>query len=60
MSRDELPQLLSMAPPRAGSSCAYLSSSILYVGLSRLPGRLRGEPSEHGIVGVFAGNLRTL
>jgi hypothetical protein len=44
----------SMAPPRAGSICAYLSLSALSVRLSHLHGRPEGEPSEHGIIKVSA------
>jgi hypothetical protein len=60
MPRDELPRPQSTAPPRAGSTCVYLSSCALTVRLSRLPGRLKGEPSGCGIVEVFVGISLTL
>jgi hypothetical protein len=55
MPKVGLPQPPSTTPPRAGSTCAYLSSPTLGARLSRLPGRPGGEPSERGISRASAG-----
>jgi hypothetical protein len=53
MPRVGLPQPLTTAPPRVGSTCVYLSLSALGVKLDRLHGRPRGEPSRCGIAEAF-------
>jgi hypothetical protein len=60
MSWVGLPRLPSMAPPRVETTCAYLSLSTLIIKLGRLPGKLGGEPSMHGTVGVSIGTRLTL
>jgi ribosomal protein L15 len=48
-------QPLGMAPPKAGTTCAYLSWSTPTVRLSHLPGKLGSEPFMRCITGVSVG-----
>jgi hypothetical protein len=43
-------QLPSKVPPRVGTTCAYLSWFVSIIEPNHLPGRLGGEPCEHGII----------
>jgi hypothetical protein len=52
-------QLLSM-PPRAGTTCAFLSWFVSVVELNRLPGKPWDEACVCGTVGVLVGIQQTL
>jgi hypothetical protein len=51
MPRVGVLQLPSKVPPRAGTSCAYLSWFVSTVELNHLPGKPGGEPCVCGTVG---------
>jgi hypothetical protein len=52
-------QLLSMAPPRVGTTYAYRSLFAPVVELNRLHGKPRDKPCTHGIVVVLVGTRLT-
>jgi hypothetical protein len=60
MPQVEVPRLQSMAPPRAGTTYAYLSWYVLIAKLNRLPGKPRDEPCMHGTIVVPIGIQLTL
>jgi hypothetical protein len=49
-----------MAPPKVGTTCAYVSLPAFVVTLCRLPGKLGGEPFMRGTVRVSVGTRPTL
>jgi hypothetical protein len=47
--------LPSMAPPKAGTTCAYLSWSVFFVELNPIPREPMDEPCVRGVIIVHVG-----
>jgi hypothetical protein len=59
MPQVRLLRLLSMDPPRAGTTYAYLSWLAPIVELDHLPGKPEDEPCMHGIIALPVGTQLT-
>jgi hypothetical protein len=55
MPRVGVPRLPSMAPPRAGTTYAYISWPVLVAKPNHLPGRPEDEPCVRGTIGELVG-----